>query len=285
MNRLASTLLVFSAGCSLLHAAQPYGLRPEIDLPAAAGLLAMQYHSGALLADTREDHMNRSTLDRNEIPAFDRWAIGFYSPRLSALSSVVAGAEFLVPAAVNLWDTYHGLQPWQGMLVDAVILQEALMLSSSLSSYSKSFPMHATPLSYDPKVPEGVRNEPQNASSFFSNHTTAAFTTAVFSAYTFQLRHPDSHLVPWVWSGSLALATGVGSMRVLAGKHFPSDVLAGAAAGALCGYLVPKLHSRRLRAARSPDLPDLKSKPLSWDVGVTVPEGTVAAGPSLRIHF
>ncbi len=251
----------------------------------AAGLLAMKYNSGTLLAETRENALNPSALNRNDIPAIDRWAIGFYSPQLSSLSSVVAGVEFLMPAAVNLWDTYHGRQPWQGILVDAVILQEALMLSSSLSSYSKSIPMHATPLSYDSHVPESVKSVPQNASSFFSNHTTSAFTTAVFSAYTFQLRYPDKKLVPWMWSGSLALATGVGSMRVLAGKHFPSDVVAGAAVGALCGYVVPKLHSRRSSIAEGKDHPDGNSKPWNWDFGLTVPEGTSAPGPLLMVHF
>ncbi|MDB5103705.1 MAG: phosphoesterase PA-phosphatase [Fibrobacteres bacterium] len=285
MLRFISVFFVFVSGPTLLHAAQPYALRKEIDLPLGAGLLAMKYNSGSMLAQTRAMPRDLSSLHRSEIPAMDRWAIGFYSPRLSALSSVVAGAGFLIPAAVNLMDIYHGEQPWQGAIVDAVILQEALMLSSALSSYSKSIPMHSTPLSYDPNVPDEVKRAPQNASSFFSNHTTAAFTTAVFSAYTFQLRHPDSELVPWVWGGGLALAAGVGSMRVMAGKHFPSDVLAGAAVGAFSGYIVPKLHMRRSSIPKGKDGPEGKSDPRKWDVGVSMPEGTSAVGPSLLVRF
>src|SRR2546423_585667 len=39
-------------------------------------------------------------------------------------------------------------------------------------------------------------------------------------------------------------ALGVGLLRVLAGRHFPTDVLAGAAAGAAIGLTVPRLHRR-----------------------------------------
>lgn len=253
-----------------LVSAQSYSLRKDLDIPLVAGLLAMKYHSSSLLEETREVPLVLSGLHRQNVPGFDRWAIGFYSPRLSSLSSTVAGAALALPVAVNLWDTYQGRQAWYGSLVDVLLLQEALMLSSSLSSYAKSFPVHSTPLTYDPAVPESEKMVRQNASSFFSNHTASAFTAAVYSAYTFQLKHSDSPLVPWVWGGSMALATGVGSLRVLAGKHFPSDVLAGAAVGALCGYLVPRLH---------------KGKSRNWDLGLAMPAGSDIPTPVLQFKF
>jgi membrane-associated phospholipid phosphatase len=246
----------------------PYGLSPWVDGPMALGLYAMKTNSDALIASTRADHPWSPSLDKSAIPLYDRWAIGFYSPRLSALSSVVAGAELLVPAAVDLADSWNGTASWGAIAVDGILLEETLVLSGALSSYAKSERVHATPLSYDPAVPESERKIPQNASSFFSNHTASAFATAVYSSYTFQARHPDSRLTPWVWGGSLALASTVGSMRVLAGKHFPSDVLAGAAAGALCGYLVPKVHMG-----------------IAWRLGIVAPEGTNAVGPSLQHTF
>jgi hypothetical protein len=246
-KKLISLLLLvpaLAAADPASPSALPYSLRPELDIPLAAGIMAMKYHSDGRLANARARPLDLGSLDKRDLPAFDRWAVGLHSEALSSLSSVVAGAGLLVPLAVNAHDILAGEQKWTSAVVDAFLLQEAWMLSSALSSYAKSLPIHSTPLTYDPNVPEREKRKPQNISSFFSNHTTTAFTTAVFSAYTFQLRHPESPLVPWVWGGSLALATGVGSMRVMAGKHFPSDVLAGAAAGALCGYLVPRLHLR-----------------------------------------
>ena len=38
------------------------------------------------------------------------------------------------------------------------------------------------------------------------------------------------------------VSLGVGSLRVAAGMHFPTDVLAGAAVGAALGIAIPDLH-------------------------------------------
>jgi hypothetical protein len=183
-------------------------------------------------------------------------------------------------------------------LTDVVILQEALMLATSMSSYAKSFRIHSTPLAYDPKVSDSEKRVPQSASSFFSNHTATAFTAAVFSGYTFQLRHPESRLVPWVWGTSLTMATGVGALRILAGKHFPSDVVAGAAVGALCGYVVPRLHlrsaasKRRTADSRRPvrdetgSLSDIKPKrQIDVTLGLAFPGGSTTPVPTLNLEF
>ena len=270
--------------------AQPYSFHKELDLPFIGVLAAMQYTSGATLAETRQTPLNLDGLHRQDIPAFDRWAIGFYSPKLSSMSSVIGTAELAIPVAVNAWDTYTGSQAWYGVLVDALLFEEATTLSSSLSSYSKSFiRLHSTPLAYDPNVSATVREQPQNVSSFFSGHTTFAFTTAVFSAYTFQLRHSESPLVPWVWGGSLAMATGVGSMRILAGKHFPSDVVMGAAVGAACGFVVPWLHTRPWKSGRKSvserNGENRKDFKLDWDLGFAMLEGTQMPVPTVSVNF
>lgn len=264
----------------------PYGLSLARDLPLVAGLSIMKYHSGSLLAETREDNRWNPGLRKGSIPLYDRWVVGNYSPALSSLSSVVAGAELILPIGANLIDTYYEPSAWNGMVVDAVVLQEALVLSGALSSYAKSARVHSTPIAYDESVPESEKRAPQNASSFFSNHTASAFTTAVYSAYTYQLRHPDSPLVPWAWGGSLAMASGVGAMRIMAGKHFLSDVVAGAVAGAMCGYLLPRLHmrgpSREHTVSGDGKVPQA---PLDWELGVSFFGDALAAGPELTLRF
>jgi hypothetical protein len=246
----------------------PYGVSPEMDVPLGLGLYALKMNSDGMLARTRAENPWSPALEKSSIPAYDRWIIGNYSPNISAMSSVVAGAEMLIPLAANAADVWTGRASWSAFVVDALLLQETMMLSGAMSSYAKSVRVHATPISYDPAVPESEKRIPQNASSFFSNHTASAFATAVFSAYTFQVRHPNSALVPWVWGAGLGLASAVGGMRLAAGKHFPSDVLAGAAAGALCGYLIPRIHMGQ-----------------SWNLHVTIPEGADAVGPAVGFRF
>ena len=58
----------------------------------------------------------------------------------------------------------------------------------------------------------------------------------------YPLRHPEFEHRGWLWAGSLTAATAAASLRVAAGKHFPSDVLAGAAMGSLIGLGFAQLH-------------------------------------------
>ena len=83
--------------------------------------------------------------------------------------------------------------------------------------------------------------------SFPSGHTCAAFLSATFFSTTFVLENPNSR---WRWPaiiGSHAIAASVGAMRMMAGMHFLTDVLVGAAMGSFYGWLIPILHVQRNR--------------------------------------
>ena len=57
--------------------------------------------------------------------------------------------------------------------------------------------------------------------------------------------HPELGRNRWWLYGAAAIPPAVvGYYRVQAGKHFPTDVLTGAALGAVTGILVPELHKR-----------------------------------------
>jgi membrane-associated phospholipid phosphatase len=54
----------------------------------------------------------------------------------------------------------------------------------------------------------------------------------------------------WLWVGGLALASGVGYLRLASDSHWLTDVAAGAVAGSAVGFSVPWfLHGER-RAGR-----------------------------------
>lgn len=275
-------------------AAPPYSLSLGVDIPVVVGALSLNRHSGAMLKEIRNNPLDVSSLSRSSIPSFDRWAIGFHSAALSNLSSGLAWSEFALPAALASWEIIRGQRPWHGAVTDAVILQEALMISGALSNYAKSFPLHSTPLTYDAAVGIEEKRKPQNVSSFFSNHTATAFTIASFTGYTFQLRHPESPLVPWVWGTGLSMAAGVGALRVMAGKHFPSDVLMGAAVGSLCGYFTPRLHLNTKKPGRpKPDAPlssgsatpEQPGSGIDVRFGVGFPAGSDTPGPTVSLSF
>lgn len=91
----------------------------------------------------------------------------------------------------------------------------------------------------DPTAPECQITDTYQ--SFFSLHTGLAFTSAGFSCAMHLERslYGDQGADIAACSSSLAAATLVGLLRVVADVHYLSDVLVGAALGFLIGYLVP----------------------------------------------
>ena len=79
-------------------------------------------------------------------------------------------------------------------------------------------------------------NEP-DPNSFPSGHTCAAFAAAAAWLRTLPER--------WMRGAGLVLAACMGLSRLYVGVHYPSDVLAGAAVGALCGWCAWRLLERR----------------------------------------
>jgi membrane-associated phospholipid phosphatase len=45
-----------------------------------------------------------------------------------------------------------------------------------------------------------------------------------------------------VWGTSLLAASVTGYLRYYAGKHYPTDIIAGAAMGSITGWGIPALH-------------------------------------------
>ena len=80
--------------------------------------------------------------------------------------------------------------------------------------------------------------------SFFSGYTSVAFAGAVSAGIFYDHFHPNSRWNRTVWMSGLSLATITGALRILAGKHFPTDVLAGAMVGSLIGWAIPRIHEK-----------------------------------------
>jgi membrane-associated phospholipid phosphatase len=70
--------------------------------------------------------------------------------------------------------------------------------------------------------------------SFPSGHTTSAFAAAIALGL----------MMPRLRGALLLLASAIGISRVLVGQHYPSDVVAGAALGALVSFELARLWAR-----------------------------------------
>lgn len=78
--------------------------------------------------------------------------------------------------------------------------------------------------------------------SFPSGHT--AFVTSMGVALATTATLQDSPAAPWLWAAAGIGSVTTGALRMMAEKHYFTDVVAGAAIGAACGVVFPLLHRR-----------------------------------------
>ena len=81
-------------------------------------------------------------------------------------------------------------------------------------------------------------HETDDNMSFYSGHTSISTALAVAAGSIASRRH--SRHAPWIWTVGLTAAAATGYLRIAADKHYATDVIVGAATGALIGWGVPR---------------------------------------------
>lgn len=172
--------------------------------------------------------------DPASLPAIDRGVVGVSSASAGTASDVLL-IGVMGGAAVASIASAPGAQ----RTGNAVVLGETIAAAYAASGWLKVAVGRERPVMYTSDA-AAAAGDSDNQRSFPSGHTTAAFAaaTAYFVISGRQhLPHRTRNAV-LLFGG----ATAVGALRVAAGSHFPTDVLAGAAVGAVLGWLIPTLH-------------------------------------------
>ncbi len=180
----------------------------------------------------------------SQVPRIDRGALHWHSQAADVASNVTEVIALLAPVAADFLDVGLG----QAFLEDMVVYGEVLSISGTATAAAKFAVQRPRPYVYG-TASTAVLRSPASYTSFFSGHTTVTFGALTTLAMTETLRHGPS---PWPWLVVAVVGTSVAVERVLAGQHFPTDVLAGAAVGVGSGLLVPWLHRRS-----GPDAPSV----------------------------
>ncbi|MEM0995918.1 MAG: phosphatase PAP2 family protein [Bacteroidota bacterium] len=194
-------------------------------------------------------------LDPMDVNAFDRPATARWSPAASTASD---------------WTMYTaGFGAIAGMLLDrqmrsswgtwTVMFFETFLINHGLTFVTKTQTRRVRPLAYNPTVPAERKARGDVFQSFYSGHTSFTAAAAFLAAKIYHDHHRDSKWRFLAWSGAGILTGATAYLRVAGGKHYPTDVIVGAGAGALVGILVPEFH--RVRKA-----PDQRSE-LQWELG------------------
>jgi len=183
------------------------------------------------------------TLEKRDVNPFDRFASDYYSKKLSTYSDNTKDAVTVVMALSLLPHLRAvGRTKIENLLTDIAMFLEAQTLVVGMTKCAKGLSERPRPYVYNTDLPLGKRRRRVSFESFWSGHASLSFTTAVFSGYVFQNRHPESSLVMPVWIAGIGCATATSILRVASGNHFPSDVIVGAAVGSFIGWLVPSMH-------------------------------------------
>jgi len=217
-------------------------LRREIAVFGCSGVAA----GGSLLIGRSLTGLTLNQLDAldpDKVPSFDRWSIGNYSHSAAISSDVLLYGSMILPEILFLADPATRKSPVR----PAVVMSQVFAVNFGLTSLTKELVHRTRPYAYDPLVPPDIRMQRDARRSFFSGHTSASAAMCFGYATIWTSYHPDSRLKPLVWAGAALVPAVTGYMRVRAGEHFLSDVLAGYGTGALCGWLVAKWHRKTKR--------------------------------------
>jgi membrane-associated phospholipid phosphatase len=242
-----------------------YALRTSlaVDLPLTVGFLAFwqgtEAAKGALAPATC--HWCGFLDDLDTAATAVRGGTAADRSRAALTSDLLAYA--LIPATVVGLDALATWRSgaragdfWRSWGTDVLLLLESLVISQSVNQAVKFAAGRERPfvarLSPEEKL---LTADPRdNNLSFYSGHTSAAFSLVSAATTLARLRgHRQWWLVAAV---GFPLAALTGFMRMVADKHFLSDVLVGAFVSSMIGWAIPTLHGRAgpvaWRAAASP---------------------------------
>lgn len=175
----------------------------------------------------------------SSLNSLDRRVLGMRSAAAHRAADITVAVLLVLPHVANAV-----VGPRGAWFEDAVISTESVLLAQALTQITKAAVGRSAPLVYDENVPLDVRTGRDAVRSFWSGHTATAFSAATSFAVSYWLRNPHD---PWRWVVLATLESAalcVGLLKIRAGYHWPTDIVAGALAGASVGVLVPMLHTR-----------------------------------------
>ena len=248
-------LLVLLSGAGVLPAAEPvshYDVSWSKDMPVTF-FSALTCAFGNYRYSQMDKPESGDYRQVSELFPWDRPVAGRYSESADKASdwAVVLGVAPLALAGAS-W----GLGDASGADFAAYTLMfaQALALQSGVNLMVRSLEFWPRPYVYakdgygsgSREAVEKAKNaEGEAYGSFFSGHTSAAFTIAVFTGEWFSEVYPNSPYQGIVWAGALSAASLEGILRIAAGKHYPTDVVVGALVGSGISLAVIKIHKKR----------------------------------------
>lgn len=187
-------------------------------------------------------------LERNDIVSFDRSATKKWNKDLGERSDLTRNILLAAPASILAVHTIN--KEWKKGAVYAVMYFETALLTWGLTELTKVTVKRKRPYLYNTNISLDERTEKISDDnvfdSFYSGHTAAAFSAAVFFSKTYTDIYGKSKWSKVIWASSITLAATTGYLRYASGHHYPTDVVVGAIVGSGIGYAIPLIHKRNV---------------------------------------
>lgn len=209
---------------------------------AAAGFLALY-----ITRDKEPPGVSAiQSLSQGDVWKPDRWVFDqsvSFRGQAATLSDIGAGITFAAPALLLIGKDLR--KEWLELIV---LYTESQLVGFNLMQWSKALSNRYRPVTYFEELPMDEKDLPDNLNSFYSGHTTITSTASFFMAKVICDFHPELGKKRYlIYAAAVIPPALVGAMRIRALKHFPTDMVAGIATGALAGILIPHLHKSEKR--------------------------------------
>jgi membrane-associated phospholipid phosphatase len=208
-----------------------------------------------------------------ETNAYDLWLSGVRAPlaaqpAIDLLSTVTVITAPALAMGANLFLALYGGSTFGDVLWDLLIVMQATLSAMALQATVKFMFGRERPLAYRLSgADKNTTAHPEdNNVSFFSGHTAFAFAAVTAAGTLARLRGFKHPWLAWVLGFPFAALTGF--LRMAADKHWFSDVLIGAAAGAATGWFIPTFFHPREGEEGQPPRVTLAPMPLGLAVSV-----------------
>lgn len=198
--------------------------------------------AGWAVMEFASDHIAPSKCRWCQAGGFDNWGhdnLKWSSTKTASIISNITGYVIAPSLAFGL-DALFADRAGEidNFWVDALVISEAATTAAFFSQIMKVAVGRERP-----EVHYGIEPpKPSLNTSFYSGHTSLAFSLAVASGTVATMRGYE--YTPVIWGAGLGVAALTGYLRVAANKHYLTDAITGAFIGSAFGFAVPYLFHR-----------------------------------------
>ncbi len=205
------------------------------------------FFSSALALDLSNNYFDRQlietptnfeldTLDKDDVPFFDKLGFQPYSATLKDFSDYVA----YLALGSTLFCLYESDK--RILMDNLIIFGEIMVAQSAICKWTKTLTHRYRPFVYDEDVSDDKKKQRNSQHSFYSMHSSTVFAAATSGYYYYSINYGHNIFVGSLLFGS-AGATAI--LRVASAQHFPSDVIVGAIVGSGISYIICKYHQNK----------------------------------------